>query len=77
VIAEPAGNLMLTSGKTPVTFVLSPGDGNTPASTCRQGAPDYHGPVTFTTGRDGTVTGLTTSLLPGKDSTRDAMFIRV
>ena len=77
VVAEQAGNLTLTFGKTPVTFVLSPWDGNTFASTCPQWGPDYHGQVMFATGRDGTVTGLTTSLILDKDFKRDAAFVRV
>ncbi|MEN6397328.1 MAG: serine hydrolase, partial [Methanoregula sp.] len=76
VVAEQAGNLTLTFGKTPVTFVLSPWDGNTFASTCPQWGPDYNGRVTFSTGSDGSVTGLTTTLILDKDFNRDATFVR-
>jgi len=76
VVAEQAGNQTLTFGKKPVTFVLSPWDGNTFASTCPQWGPDYNGRVKFSTGSDGSVTGLTTTLILDKEYSRDATFVR-
>jgi len=77
VVAERGGNLTLTFGKKPVTFILSPWDGNTFASTCPQWGPDYDGRVVFETGKDGSVTGLTTTLILDRDFNRDATFARV
>jgi hypothetical protein len=78
VVANVDGNLTLTFGKTPVTFYLSPWEGNTFSTTCPQWkwGPVYDGRVTFGTAPDGTVRQLTTTLLLQKMFNQNATFIR-
>ena len=77
-VANAGGNLTLTLGKTPVTFFLSPWDGNTFQSTCPAWTwgPVYDGRVTFETNPDGTVRELTTTLLLQKMFNQNATFVR-
>ena len=77
-VAETNGNLTLNLGKVPVTFSLSPWDGNTFSSTCPvwKWGPVYDGRVTFDTNPDGSVRQLTTTLLLQKMWDQDATFTR-
>jgi len=63
VVSDQEGNLTLTFGKDPIMFVLSPWDGNTFVSSCPDYGPDYHGRVVFFTNPDGSVGGLSSSLI--------------
>jgi CubicO group peptidase (beta-lactamase class C family) len=62
-VAEGNGNLSLSFGKRPVTYYLSPWDGNTFAATCPQWGPSFDGWVVFSTGPDSSVRYLTLTLL--------------
>ncbi|MDD4137636.1 MAG: DUF3471 domain-containing protein [Methanoregula sp.] len=77
-VANAGGNLTRTLGKTPVTFYLSVGDGNTFSSTSPQWqwGPEYDDRVTFSTVPDGTVRELTTTLLLQKMFNQNATFVR-
>ena len=46
-VAKVNGNLTLTLGKRPITYNLSPWDGNTFSATCPQWSPAFNGRVPF------------------------------
>jgi CubicO group peptidase (beta-lactamase class C family) len=61
-VTEDNRNLTLTFGRRPVTYCLSPWDGNTFSAKCPQWSEDFNGRVTFTPGPDGTARQLTLTL---------------
>jgi len=71
MVAEENGNLTIVYGKRPITYYLSPWDGNTFSVKCPQWIQEYNGRATFIPGPDDTICQLTMPLFETESATFD------